>query len=96
MTPSIAGVPQPGTVTGLNLQVTPGKQPPQALAVPTNVGAPQPGAVLVGKECVVVELEVADGNKCVVVQSVREEFTLPVKPPHGKMLIRPPPGRYDP
>ena len=43
-----------------------------------------------------VELEVADGNKCVVVQSVREEFTLPVKPPHGRMLIRPPPGRYDP
>ena len=43
-----------------------------------------------------VELEVADGNKCMVVHSVREGFRLSVQPPYGKMAIRPTPPRYDP
>ena len=41
-----------------------------------------------------VELQVADGNKCVVVHSVRGEFRLSCR--SGKMVITPTPPRYDP
>ena len=41
-----------------------------------------------------VELEVADGNKCVVVHSVWEEFRLSAESTHGKMVINPPPPRF--
>ena len=43
-----------------------------------------------------VELEVVDGNKCVVVHSVRGDFKLSAHPQNGKMVIRPTPPRYDP
>ena len=43
-----------------------------------------------------VELEVVDGNKCVIVHSVRGDFRLSVHPQNGKMVIRPTPPRYDP
>ena len=42
-----------------------------------------------------VELEVADGKKCVVVHSVRGEFRLSAERQTSKMIIRPPPRRYD-
>ena len=42
-----------------------------------------------------VELEVADGNKCVVVHSVRRDFRVS-RGASGKMLITPTPPRYDP
>ena len=43
-----------------------------------------------------VELEVLDGNKCVIVHSVRGNFRLSEHPQNGKMVIRPTPPRYDP
>ena len=43
-----------------------------------------------------VELEVADGNKCVVVHSVRGDFRLSMHAKNGNMVIRPTPPRYDP
>ena len=42
-----------------------------------------------------VELEVAHGNKCVLVHSVRGDFRLSVHPQTGKMAIRPTLPRYD-
>ena len=41
-----------------------------------------------------VELEVADGNKCMVQDSVRGEFKLWEQ--NGKMVITPTPPRYNP
>ena len=41
-----------------------------------------------------VELEVRDGNKCVVVHSVQGDFRMSCK--SGKMIITPSPPRYDP
>ena len=43
-----------------------------------------------------VELEVADGNKCVLVHSVRGDYRLSQHPTNGKMVIVPTPPRYDP
>ena len=43
-----------------------------------------------------VELEVADGNKCVVVHSVRGDCRLSTHPMNGKMVIVPTPPRCDP
>ena len=43
-----------------------------------------------------VELEVLDGNKCVIVHSVRGNFRLSENPQNGKMVIKPTPLRYDP
>ena len=43
-----------------------------------------------------VELEVAGGNKCVLVHSVRGDFRPSVNPQNGKMVITPTPPRYDP
>ena len=42
-----------------------------------------------------VELEVANGNKSVVVHSVRGEFRLSAERQTSKLIIRPPPRRYD-
>ena len=41
-----------------------------------------------------VELEVANGNKSVVVHSVRGEFRLSAERQTSKMIIRPPARRY--
>ena len=41
-------------------------------------------------------LEVAGGNKCVVVHSVRGTFRLSAHPDDGRMMIKPAPPRYDP
>jgi hypothetical protein len=43
-----------------------------------------------------VELEVVDGNKCVIVHSVGGSFRLSQGPQNGKMVIRPTPPSYDP
>ena len=43
-----------------------------------------------------VELEVADGNKCVVLHSVRGDFRLSLHPQNGRIVIMPTPPRYDP
>ena len=43
-----------------------------------------------------VELEVADGNKCVVVHRVRGDFRLSVHPQNGTVVIGPTPPTYDP
>ena len=48
LTATIVGAPHLGAAAGVDVQATPGKQPPQALAVPTNVGVAPPGAALVG------------------------------------------------
>ena len=42
-----------------------------------------------------LELEVASGNKCVVVHSSRGDFRLSVHRQNGNMVIRPTPPRYD-
>ena len=47
LTATIAGATEIGAAAGADVQATPGKQPPQALAVPTNVAVAPPGAVLV-------------------------------------------------
>ena len=43
-----------------------------------------------------VELEVLDGNKCVIVHSVGGTFRLSQGPQNGKMVIKPTPPKYDP
>ena len=42
-----------------------------------------------------VELEVANGNKCVVVHSAWGDFRLSAHPQTSRMVIRPTPPRYD-